>query len=294
MWEGFFTRAGGQSRFARKGADTTMATRPSVHRDHRTGRAAPRAPGLARIACALALLAWAGTSRAGPPFVTDDPEPVDYGHWEINSAVTGTRSVGTTNAFAPQVDTNYGAAPGVQLHVQPQVAYTSMGGSASTQHAYGLGDTELGIKLRLLDQAAGDGQWMLSFYPFYEVPTGNAARGLGAGAHSEYLPLWLQWAGGGWTTFGGGGYWINPGAGRRNAWAGGWAALYQFTADLQLGGEVYARTADSADSRTSAAFNIGGTYSLGKDTALLFSLGRGLVNTPGNQASGYFGLRVTH
>jgi hypothetical protein len=27
---------------------------------------------------------------AGPPFVTDDPEPVDAGHWELNVGLAGT------------------------------------------------------------------------------------------------------------------------------------------------------------------------------------------------------------
>ena len=35
------------------------------------------------VFCALALLGVAGAARGGPPFVTDDPEPVDYQHWEF-------------------------------------------------------------------------------------------------------------------------------------------------------------------------------------------------------------------
>jgi hypothetical protein len=37
-----------------------------------------------------AALAAPTPGMAGPPFVTDDPEPVEYGHWEINNAVVGT------------------------------------------------------------------------------------------------------------------------------------------------------------------------------------------------------------
>jgi hypothetical protein len=29
-------------------------------------------------------------ARTGPPFVTDDPEPAEYGRWEVNYALTGT------------------------------------------------------------------------------------------------------------------------------------------------------------------------------------------------------------
>ena len=34
---------------------------------------------------------------AGPPFLTDDPVPVDLGHWEINDYASGTFAKG---AFA--------------------------------------------------------------------------------------------------------------------------------------------------------------------------------------------------
>jgi hypothetical protein len=34
-------------------------------------------------AMALACLSLAAPATAGPPFVTDDPEPVDNGHWEV-------------------------------------------------------------------------------------------------------------------------------------------------------------------------------------------------------------------
>jgi hypothetical protein len=33
--------------------------------------------------CAVALCASMEPAFAGPPFITDDPEPVDLGHWEV-------------------------------------------------------------------------------------------------------------------------------------------------------------------------------------------------------------------
>ena len=46
---------------------------------------------LVRAGLALSL---AGTARAGPPFVTDDPEPVDLGHWEVYGFSAGTHAQG--------------------------------------------------------------------------------------------------------------------------------------------------------------------------------------------------------
>ena len=34
-------------------------------------------------AVAGAAMSLAGAAQAGPPFLTDDPEPVDLGHWEV-------------------------------------------------------------------------------------------------------------------------------------------------------------------------------------------------------------------
>lgn len=38
----------------------------------------------------LSVALLASTANAGPPFRTDDPEPVDYQHWEFYSFSTGT------------------------------------------------------------------------------------------------------------------------------------------------------------------------------------------------------------
>jgi hypothetical protein len=226
-------------------------------------------------------------SYAGPPFVTDDPEPVEYQRWEVNYALSATHAQGQTLAFLPGIDANYGAAPGLQLHVQPQLAYAN----ASTGRTYGLGDTEVGIKYRVTPASDRLDEWTISLYPRYEFPTGNANRNLGTGSSSLYLPMWLQTTRAGWTTYGGGGYWVNSGAGNRNAWAAGWVALYQFTEKLQIGGEVFAKTADTADGRGSSGFNLGGTYGLAADYSVLFSAGRGLNNaTSTNQASVYVAL----
>src|ERR1700744_6062717 len=70
----------------------------------------------------LVALALPMAAHAGPPFVTDDPEPVDYGYWEINNAVMSRAVAGGTQG-ASLIDANYGALPGLQLHVQPQLAY---------------------------------------------------------------------------------------------------------------------------------------------------------------------------
>src|SRR5665213_173600 len=67
-------------------------------------------------------------AMAGPPFITDDPEPVDLGHWEVYGFSAGASGHGDTTGLGPSVEVNYGAAPGLQLHVIGGMAYDSPDG----------------------------------------------------------------------------------------------------------------------------------------------------------------------
>ena len=65
----------------------------------------------------LLLLVWAPRLLAqGPPFQTDDPVPVDYGHYEfyIFGGVDGTPA--EIDSAGPAFEFNWGAIPRVQLH----------------------------------------------------------------------------------------------------------------------------------------------------------------------------------
>ncbi len=62
---------------------------------------------------------------AGPPFLTDDPEPVDYQHWEAYLFTLGDHS-GSYTVEGPAVELNYGVLPDTQLHLI--VPMTTVGG----------------------------------------------------------------------------------------------------------------------------------------------------------------------
>ena len=238
---------------------------------------------------ALGALPWMA-AHAGPPFVTDDPEPVDLHAWEINYGATWLRTAGGSGGALPGIDLNYGALRNLQLHAQPQLAYARGAGA----RAYGAGDLELGAKYRFTAPDQPRDAWMVAVYPMLELPTGSARRGLGAGNRSLYLPLWLQTTRGRWTFFGGGGYWLDHGAGARNAWAGGATALYAVNQDLALGGELFGTTRHRVDEATATGFNLGGTLQLREGLGLLFSAGRGLRGAAeSNRGAAYLGLRTS-
>jgi hypothetical protein len=230
--------------------------------------------------------------RAGrPPFRTDDPEPVDYQHWEVYGFSTGTRATGDTSGILPGLEVNYGALPDLQLHVIAPIAFDQPSGSGTR---FGYGDTELGVKYRFIEEDEDGWRPQIGTFPQFEAPTGNAGRGLGAGHAREFLPIWIQKSFGDWLTYGGGGYWHNPGAGNKNYWFAGWLLQRQVTDALALGGELFHQTATSAGGHDSTGFNLGGVYDLTENYHLLFSAGRGLQEVPDtNQFSYYVAFQWT-
>jgi len=227
---------------------------------------------------------------AGPPFVTDDPDPVELGHGEINIAPIGTVGGNGAAGFSPFVDANYGAAEGVQLHAAFGIAFSESDGTVSA----GYGDTELGTKLRFFNFEEDGARTEISTYPMVELPTGDAARGLGAGHLQALLPLWIEHDWGDWTSYGGVRFEYNRHGEDRNSWLVGWVLLRKVTDDLQLGGELYYQTATVFRSPDTTAFNLGGTWDLSETGHILFSAGRGIAHAnETDRFSFYLGYQIT-
>ena len=237
------------------------------------------------LSCAVAAVLDAHPALAGPPFMTDDPEPVDYGHWEVYGFSTATHVAGDTGGILGGLEVNYGAAPDLQLHVIAPVSFDDAKGS---KFQTGIGDVELGAKYRLVNP--GDDDWwpQVGIFPLLEVPTGDANRGLGSGHLQAYFPVWLQKDFGKWTTYGGGGYWISPGNGNRNHWFFGWLLQRQITDDFALGGELFHQTADTIGGKATSGYNVGGIYDFTEHYHLLVSAGRGLQNAAETNAFSYY------
>ncbi len=240
--------------------------------------------------CSLVLLI-AAPALAGPPFTTDDPEPVDLDHWEIYGFTAGTQVRGDAGGTLAGVEVNYGAAPNLQLHLIAPLAFDKARGSGVQA---GPGDVELGAKYRFNTPDEGDWYPQVGIFPLLEIPSGDSHRGLGAGKIQVFLPVWLQKDFGGWTTYGGGGFWSNPGPGNRDYWFAGWLLQYQVTKSLALGGEVFHQTADTLGGGDTTGFNLGGIYDFNEHYHLLFSGGRGLQNAAlANQFSYYLAIQST-
>jgi|SRR5579863_2367788 len=231
------------------------------------------------------LLLYPQAAHAGPPFRTDDPVPVEPGHWEIFTFSTATHAAGDTAGILSGIDANYGAAPDLQLHATFPAAFDkpdqgSMG--------VGYGDTEFGFKYRFLAEDEAGWRPQAAIYPAIDLPTGDAGRNRGAGHTRVFLPIWLQKGFGRWATFAGAGYWINPGSGNRDFWYFGWAVQRQITDNLTLGGELFHQTADTVGGKDQTGFDLGIIYDLSEHYHLMFSAGPGIQNRATTNAFSYY------
>jgi hypothetical protein len=245
-----------------------------------------------RLLTLAAFLALTCAVHAGPPFQTDDPDPIEYHHFEMYafelSDSTG-KNAGGTALEIPAYEVNYGVIPNVQLHlvVPPTAVFLPAGGPTN----YGIGDTELGAKIRILKETKHVPE--VGIFPFFELPTGNADRGLGVGKTWYRLPLWLQksWGPGDrqWTSYGGGGAAVIPQAGYTNYPFAGWLLQRQLSEKLTLGGELFGHGAEglaALSTRSSTLLDLGGIYEFRKfdkldgSFDLLFAAGRSIHGQP--------------
>lgn len=225
-------------------------------------------------------------SWAGPPFHTDDPEPVDYKHGELYIASQYEKDRDITSGTAPHIEFNYGAVPNVMLHLITPYVFNKPGGD-STKRGYG--DTEVGIKYRFVNDE--DAHFMVGTFPLMELPTGDSDKGLGAGHTMYFVPIWLQKSWGPWQSYGGGGFWRNPGAGNKDYWFFGWQVQREISKMLTFGTELFSQTKTTEDEKTRTGFNVGAIVNLADDHHLLFSTGHDIHGE--NRFSAYLAYQYT-
>ena len=248
----------------------------------------------ARLNAALAgalIALFANTSaHAGPPFQTDDPDPVAFRHFEMYafelSDGTG-KNAGGTSLEVPAYEVNYGVVPNVQLHlVLPLTASFAPSGWPTN---YGMGDSELGAKIRFVKETKRVPE--VGIFPFFELPSGNADKGLGVGATWYRMPLWLQKSWGAedrqWTSYGGGGEVVNSSTGYANGYKdypfSGLLVQRQLSKKLALGTELFGHGAEGAaatSTRAATMLDLGGIYEFKPGFDLLFAAGRSIYGQP--------------
>ncbi len=209
---------------------------------------------------------------AGPPFLTDDPEPVDYHHWEYYISTINTFQPNFWTGTSPHFETNYGIIHNVQLHLILPMNYSyTINGKTNFGYAY----TELGVKYRFIQETANNPQ--VGTFPIVEVPTLNNSN-FSNGKAQVYLPIWIQKSWGKLTSYGGGGYWINPGTGNKNWIFTGGEIQYDLTQAFTFGGEIYYHTSEAVENKSALGFNVGGFMNFTEKFHIIYSLGHSLKN----------------
>ncbi|MGC2809257.1 MAG: transporter [Bradyrhizobium sp.] len=226
------------------------------------------------------LLSWAGAAlavallaqpaRAGPPFVSDDPEPTPYRHFEIYTFNNGTNTRDGTGGETG-IDFNYGAAPDLQLTATLPAGFDQRAGSGTN---FGPSNVELAAKYRFLDQNAFGLD--VAVFPRLFLPSGSNT--IGDNHASLLLPVWVEkdWQGG-WSAFGGGGC-VFSAIRTADFCLAGAVLTYQLMPKLQIGAELFHRTADSQGTPASSSVGLGWRYDVSKNFHLLGYIRRGIEN----------------
>ncbi len=220
---------------------------------------------LGRAFAALAFAGAAAPAFAGPPYLTDDPQPTDTGHWEIYAFSVGEGRGSTLDANAG-LDLNYGPVSGVQLTATLPLGFTH---DVADGWRSGTGDVELGVKYRFFhDEARG---LSAAIFPRAILPTSSLATD----EKTRFLlPLWVgKDFAGGTSLFGGGGYTINPGPGNRDFWQAAVALTHDVSRKVSIGAELTRQGPDTVGGTGQTRAGLGSIIQLSDHYALLFSAG---------------------
>ncbi|MDP4207141.1 MAG: hypothetical protein Q8859_14240, partial [Bacteroidota bacterium] len=234
------------------------------------------------ILTGILLLICSQWSYAGPPFLTDDPEPVDFRHWEYYISSINNIQHGKSTGTCPHFEINYGLIHNVQVHLLLPMNYAYNKNNGTD---FGYAYTELGVKYRFVQESENKPQ--IGTFPIIEIPT-IQNKEFGNGKAQVYLPLWIQKSWGKLMTYGGIGYWFNPGTNNKNWTFSGWEIQYDFSPVFTLGGELYHHSASSSDDTAATAFNMGGFINFSKKFHFIFSAGHSL--TGNSYVSSYVGV----
>ena len=244
----------------------------------------------------VAPCAW---PQAGPPFQTDDPVPVEYGHYEAYLFGSTDSTPAEIDVTGPAFEFNWGAIPNIQLHaILPLGAVLPSNNpvyfpGATGSSAFGLTDTELGVKYGFIKETAHRPQ--IGSFTMFELPTGSYSRGLGVGKVWYKLPLWAAKDWKTWSIDGGAGYAVVPQTGDRNFPYGGFIAKHELSERLELAAEVFSHAREgfaAAQTQASTMIDAGGYYHFKTPgLQLLFAYGHSVAGQTENYA--YLGIYKT-
>ena len=221
------------------------------------------------------------------PFYTDDADTTAKGKfhlelsnqydWLQRSSFPGRRQ--NTTVFT----LNYGLTDRIELGVNAPLIKIFNDRTSLLGNPSGFGDTQFGIKVRLLEEREGSKVPATSIVFYVEAPTGSARQGIGSGLVDYYLYGVLQksltkrttgrlngglvFAGNSSTGL------IGIRAARGQVYTGNGSLVRNFTPRLRLGAELFGAVANNFDlSRGQLVGQVGGGYALAENLEVTFGL----------------------
>lgn len=180
---------------------------------------------------------------AGPPYETDDPEPVACHHLEVDVAEA---RQGIDPDTTPVYEVDYGPTQNIELSIAGQKD-----------------EVQLGSALRFVSETKTRPQ--AAFLP--------AVTFKSDGSKETLLPIWLQKTVKQWTAFGG------TGVSQRSTFSG-IALLRSFRSGSSVGAELFRESPRHGGVDPVLKFNLGYVAQLDETHALMFSAGRAFSGAP--------------
>jgi hypothetical protein len=208
----------------------------------------------ALIALVSTMLLVTAAASAGPPFETDDPEPVECHHVEVDVAQARQSEPVVTG---PAWEIDYGPAKNVEVSVGAQ------------PH-----ETEIGSAIRFVPETKNQPQ--IGILPTVAIQNNGKVE--------TSFPIWAQKTVGAWTVFGGGG--ISFGSEFT-----GLSVTRNFRSGSTLGVEIYHESQRNPTLPVPARMGIGYVDQLGPSNAIMLWAGRALQPRGTNLL--YVGFRTT-
>lgn len=238
-----------------------------------------------RLSALLILLAIDVSIIAGPPYRTDDPDPIGYHCWGFYVASQLEHSGNMLSGTAPHVEIDYGCIRNIMLHLIVPLSFQSTGSEA----CYGFGDLETGFLYRFLNESHSVPE--IGIFPQLSVPSGNAQKGLGEGHIQIFLPLWIKKMWKHFELYGGEGFGMTTISNINSSyWYTGAVFQYEVSDHISTGAEIFNSTA-SSENPSETGFNIGIILTFTEMHSLLFSAGRDISGS--NNFQMYIGYLLT-
>ena len=232
-------------------------------------------------------LLFATSAHAQLPFYTDDSDTTPKGkfHFEFSnehdwlqkSSLPGRRQ--NTSVFT----LNYGVTNRIEFDVNAPVITIVNERSALLGNASGIGDTQFGVKVRVLDEREGSKLPAAAVVLYVEAPTGSVRRQLGSGLVDYWLYGVLQksftkrtagrlnggilFAGNSSTGL------IGIETSRGQVFTGNGSLVRNFTPRLRLGAELFGGVTSNFNlSRGQLEGQVGGGYAVKDNLELTFGV----------------------